>query len=50
MTLNEAIEILKVEKGVADLYISNDEANQNTKNFSEAVNVILWYLARNDYK
>jgi hypothetical protein len=41
MELEEAKEVLKIEKGVADLDISNNQHNQNTINFSEAVKVVL---------
>jgi hypothetical protein len=41
MELEEAKEVLKIEKGVADLDISNNQHNQNTINFSEAVEVVL---------
>lgn len=41
MNLSEAIEILKVERGVAALDISNDDDNQHTRDFYEAATIIL---------
>lgn len=41
MTDKEAIEILKIEKGVCDLDISNNKAYENTIKFSRAVETVL---------
>lgn len=41
MDLQKAIEILKIEKGCAELDISNDRGNNRTQNFVDAVNCIL---------
>lgn len=40
MTLSEAIEILKIEKGVCDLEISNGNGNKKHEDFSQAVDVV----------
>ena len=44
MNLSEAIEILKVERGVAALDISNDDDNQHTRDFYEAATIVLDYV------
>ena len=40
MTLSGAIEILKIEKGVAELNISNGAGNKHDEDFVEAVSVV----------
>lgn len=44
MTLSEAIEILKVEKGVCDLEISNGNNSKNYVDFSQAVDVVTEWI------
>ncbi len=44
MNLQEAIEILIVEKGVAELDISNGEGNIHTREFVEALNEVFEFI------
>lgn len=44
MSLSEAVDILKKEKGVCDLEISNGHGNQKYENFSQAVEVVTEYI------
>lgn len=44
MDLKEAIEILKIEKGVAELDISNNRANRHQYDFVEAVNTVFNFI------
>lgn len=46
MTLSDAVEILKIEKGVAELDISNGVGNQHDEDFVQAVGVVLDYINR----
>ena len=46
MTLSEAIEILKIEKGVSDLDISNGTGSLNDEKFSLAVDVVTEFVDR----
>lgn len=48
MDILEALEILQVEKGVADLEISNGSKNQNLIMFSEACEVITDSFAKHN--
>ncbi|WP_294148928.1 hypothetical protein [uncultured Clostridium sp.] len=44
MTLNEAIEILKTEKAICDLKISNGNGSKNSEQLSQAVDVITGFI------
>jgi hypothetical protein len=46
MDLKEAIQILQVEHDVCELEISNDNADQNQRNFYEATGIILAALGK----
>lgn len=46
MKLSEAIEVLKVEKGVVELDISNGCGNMHDEEFVEAVNVVIEFVDR----
>ena len=50
MTIKEAIKIVTIEKAVAELDISNNEANQNTRNFAEAAGVLIETIERSGLK
>jgi len=50
VTIKEAIKIVTIEKAVAELDISNNEANQNTRNFAEAAGVLIETIERSGLK
>lgn len=44
MTLSESIEILKAEKAVCELEISNGHGNEHDENFCLAVDVVMEWI------
>jgi hypothetical protein len=45
MNLEDAIRILEIEKGVAELDLSNDEGNLHTEDFVNALDVVFSFIA-----
>lgn len=44
MNFEKAIEVLKIEKGVAELDLSNGEGNQHTEDFVNALDVVFNFI------